>query len=150
MFHIRYILQEIAKCFITETFFTFVYNVAVVKQMNKAKFIVDLILKLSEGKYSTPSSKLHDFKPEEYGLSRATAWRVFKELEECGYIIRDYDFSPSSTGWSLSPEFKMKLADIQVKRDARFWDTLNSILTFNDKTFEANIRRLVYKLLGKD
>jgi len=125
--------------------------VSVVKQMNKAKFIVDVILNLSEGKYTTPSNKLRDFKPEEYGLSRATAWRVFKELEECGYLVRGYGYRPESTAkrWSLSSEFKMKLADIQVKRDARFWDTLNSILTFSDKAFEANTRRLVYKLLGK-
>lgn len=120
--------------------------------MSKEKFVVDVIFRLSEGKYATPSDKLSDFKPEEYGLSRTTAWRVLKELERCGYLARGYGFSnsPNDKRWSISPQFKMKLAGIQAERDAYFWDVLNSILTFSDKTFEANIRRRVCNLLGKD
>jgi len=118
--------------------------------MSKEKFVVETILHLAEGRYITPSDKISDLKYEDYGLSRATAWRIMKELEKCGYIKRGWIHdAPTSKRWQLTEELKMRFAQIQLNRDEQFWRDLDSILVFGDKGFEKNIRDRVHKLLGK-
>jgi len=124
--------------------------------LSKEKFVVDTILDLVEGKYVTHERKISELNSKDYGLSRATAWRVMKELEKCGYVekalfhlgVEGWE-GFGSKQWRLTRQLKERLAQIQIERTEAFWRDLDSILTFNDKKFEAEIRRRVYKLLGK-
>jgi len=121
--------------------------------LSKEKFVVDLILDLGEGKYVTNQRRLHHLKPEDYGLSRSTAWRVLKELENCGYVQKVQTNPNRGYGdktWRLTEEMKTRLAQVQTQRNVAFWRDLDYILTFEDKAFENQIRERVYRLLGKE
>ena len=119
--------------------------------MSKEKFVVDVILKLRDRVWWPCTLKQFDL--GSYGISRATAWRSLKALEECGYIekgirhAKDGDFGQKA--WRLTKQFKQKLNQHKVEDAEKFRSNLDSILTFEDKEFQEGVRTRVYALLEK-
>ena len=70
--------------------------------MTKEQFIIDTLFLL----YRKPRVTLKEMSHNDYGISRATAWRVLRNLREAGVVKED---------WSLTEEFRARLKDLTCK-----------------------------------